>query len=130
MKALLKRLASILLLLAYCEACCAGPTVVPHPNSAGVTIRDSKFDVVQDLRSSKQIKVVQDAFLRAKRVGDTGTHLKTPTHKIDFSDRWLVDIKTGEIAVLTKVVTDLYQLDAKDLVTLKGLLEIKRQNKP
>ena len=129
MKTLLKRLVPILLLLACCEACCAGPTVVPHPNSAGVTIRDSKFDVVQDLRDPKQIKVVQDAFLRAKRVGNTGTHLKTPTHKIDFSDRWLVDINSGEIGVLTKIVTDVYQIGAKELVKLRGLLEIKRQNK-
>ena len=130
MKTLLKRIAPILLLLACCEPCCAGPTVVPHPNSAGVTIRDSKFNVVQVLRDPMQIKAVQDAFLRVKRVGDTGTHLKTPTHKIDFSDRWLVDIKTGEIGFLTKVVSDVYQLDAKDLMTLKGLLESKKQNKP
>ncbi|MES2657338.1 MAG: hypothetical protein V4689_01910 [Verrucomicrobiota bacterium] len=129
MKTLLKHLGPTVLFVACCGACSAGPTVVVHPKSAGVTIRDSKFNVVRELNDPKQIKVVQDAFLRAKRIGDTGTQLKTPTHKIDFSDRWLVDIKTGEIGVLTKVVTDVYQLDAKDLVTLKGLLELMRQNK-
>lgn len=129
MKTLLKHLVPTVLALTFCGACSAGPTVIVHPKSAGVTIRDSKFVVVQVLKDPKQIKVIQDAFLRAKRVGETATQLKTPTHKIDFSDRWLVDIKTGEIGVLTKVVTDVYQLDAKDLVALKGLLEIKRQNK-
>ena len=129
MKTLLNHLTPTVLLLAFCGACIAGPTVVVRPKSASVTIRDAKFDVVQELKDPKQIKLVQDAFLRAKRVGDTATKLKTPTHKIDFTDRWLVDIKTGEIGVLTKVVTDVYQLDAKDLVTLQGLLEFKRQNK-
>ena len=98
-------------------------SVVVHPKSAGVIIRDSKFDVVQELRDSKQIKIIQDAFLRAKRVGDTATKLKSTTHKIDFSDRWLIDIHSGEFRVLTKVVTDVYQLDANDLVAVKSLLE-------
>lgn len=111
------------MLLAFCGSCTAGPTVVVHPKSAGVAIRDSKFNVVHELKDPKQIKIVQDAFLRAKRIGDTSTKLKSPTHKIDFSDRWLVDIKTGEIGVLIKAVTDVYQLDPKDLATLKSLLE-------
>ena len=115
------------MLLAFCGTCIAGPTVVVHPKSASVTIRDSKFDVVQELKDPKQIKLVQDAFLRAKRVGDTATKLKSATHKFDFSDRWLVDINSGEIGVLTKVVTDVYQLDAKDLAALKSLLKPKAE---
>lgn len=71
--------------------------------------------------------MVQDAFLRAKRVGDTASSLKTPTHKIDFSDRWLIDINSGEIGVLSKAVTDVYQLDPKDLIVLKRLIDL-RQN--
>lgn len=123
MKTLLKHIVQTVLLLAFCGACSAGPTVVVHPKSAGVTIRDSKLDVVQVLRDPKKIKIVQDSFLRAKRVGDTVTKLKSTTHRIDFSDRWLIDIKSGEIGVLTKVVTDVYQLDPNDLLTLKGLLD-------
>ncbi len=111
------------MLLACCEARSAGPTVVVHPKSGSVTIRDLKFNVVQELKDPRQIKIVQDAFLRAKRVGDTGTKLRNPTHKIDFSDRWLVEMKTGEIGVLTKIVTDVYQLDPKDLVTVRSLLK-------
>jgi hypothetical protein len=125
MKTLLNYLTPTVILLAFCGACIAGPTVVVHPKSASVTIRDSKFDVVQELKDPKQIKLVQDAFLRAKRVGDTATKLKSATHKINFSDQWLLDIKSGEIGVLTKVVTDVYQLDAKDLAGLKSLLEPK-----
>jgi hypothetical protein len=113
------------MLIAFCGACIAGPTVTVHPKSASVTIRDSKFDVVQELKDPKQIKLVQDAFLRAKRVGDTATNLKGATHKIDFSDRWLVDINSGEFAVLTKAVTDVYQLDAKDLAALKDILKTR-----
>ena len=129
MRTLINHFAPTVLLLAFCGTCIAGPTVVVHPKSASVTIRDSKFDVVQELKDPKQIKLVQDAFLRAKRVGDTATKLKSATHKTDFSDRWLVDIKSGEIGVLTKVVTDVYQLDAKDLAAIKSLLEPKAQNK-
>ena len=125
MKTLLNYLTPTVMLLAFCGACVAGPTVVVHQKSASVTIRDSKFDVVQELKDPKLIKLVQDAFFRAKRVGDTTTNLKRATHKIDFSDRWLVDMKSGEIGVLTKVVTDVYQLDAKDLAALKSLLEPK-----
>jgi hypothetical protein len=105
----------------------AGPTVVVHPKSGSVAIRDAKFFVVQELKNPKQIKFVQDAFLRAKRVGDTKTKLKSTTHKIDFSDRWLIDVKSGEFAVLTKVVTDVYQLEARDLADLKGLMRAKGQ---
>jgi hypothetical protein len=130
MKTLLKYLAPSALLLAFCGACSAGPTVVLHPQSASVAIRDSKFEVVQELRDPKQIKIVQDAFLRAKRVGDTATKLRGATHKIDFTDRWLIDLHSGEFGVLTKVVTDVYQLDAKDLRTIKELLEPKAQSGP
>ena len=124
MKTLQKHLGPVVL-LALCGVSSAGPSLVVHPNSAGVTIRDSKFVVVQDLRDPNQIKIIQDAFLRAKRVGDTSTKLKSPTHKIDFSDRWLIDLQSGEFGVLTKVATDVYQLDSKDLETLKDLLESK-----
>jgi len=123
MKTLLIYLAPSIVLLAFCGSCIAGPTVVIHPKSDSVTIRDSNFDVVVELKDPMQIKIVQDAFLRAMRVGDTATKLRSPTHKIDFSDRWLIDIHSGELGVLTKVVTDVYQLDAKDLAALKGLLE-------
>jgi hypothetical protein len=123
MKTHLNYLAPSIMLLVFCGACIARPTVVVRSGSASVTIRDSKFEIVQELKDPKQIKLVQDAFLRAKRVGDTATKLKSATHKIDFSDRWLIDMKSGEIGVLTKVVTDVYKLDPKDLVTLKSLLE-------
>lgn len=116
-------LGPVLLLIVFCGACSAGPTVVVHPKSAGVTIRDSKFDVARELKCPKNVRMIQDAFLRAKRVGDTATMLKNATHKIDFSDRWLVDIRTGEIGLLTKVVTDVFRLESKDLVMLKSLLE-------
>ena len=123
MKTLLKLVTTTVLLSAFCEACIAGPSVIPDPKSASVTIRDDKFTVVQELKSPKQIKIVQDAFLRAKRIGDTASSSKTPTHKIDFSDRWLIDINSGEFRLLTKTVTDVYQLDAKDLIALKKTIQ-------
>ena len=123
MKTLLKHLTPAVMLFAFCGACIAGPTVVVHPKGAGVTIRDPKFEVVHELKDPKQIKVIQDAFLRAKGVGDTTTKLKGGTHKIDFSDRWLVDLESGEIGVLTMAVTEVYQLDPTDLVTLRDLLK-------
>ncbi len=85
-------------------------------------IWDDKFVVVHELKGPRQIKMLQDAFLRAKRVGDTASKLKTPTHKIDFSDRWLIDFHSGEIGVLSKSVTAVYQLEPKDLVALKRLI--------
>ena len=127
MKTLLKYVGFTVLCSAFCGICDAGPSVVTHPKSPSVRIRNDKFVVVQELKDPKQIKVVQDAFFRAKRVGDTASQLKTPTHKIDFSDRWLIDINSGEFRVLTKMVTDVYQLDAKDLIALKSLIEKKAE---
>jgi hypothetical protein len=127
MKNLRKYIAPIALLFAICGTCGAGPSVVIHPNSAGVTIRDSKFEVVQYLKDPKRVKFIQNAFFRAKRVGNTTAKLKTPTHNIDVSDRWLIDIHSGEFGLLTKSVTDVYRLDSKDLATIKGLLEFKAE---
>jgi hypothetical protein len=127
MKTFLNHLAPSVMLLAFCGTCIAGPTVVVHPKSASVTIRDSDSGVVQELKDPKQIKLVQDAFIRAMHVGDTATKLTRATHKFDFSDRWLVDINSGEIGVLTKVVTHVYQIDTKDLAAIKSLLDPKAE---
>jgi len=48
--------------------------------------------------------------------------LKSITHKIDFSDRWLLNIKTGEIGVLSMAVVDVYQISPIDLKNLKKLI--------
>ena len=116
------KLTLILASLAICGICHAGPSVAPPPKVNSVNVRGADFSLVKNVSDPKDLKLLQDMFLRAKRVGDTATMLKTPTHKIDFSNRWLIDINSGEIGVLSKGVTDVYQLDAKDLIALKGLL--------
>ena len=125
MNTLLRHLVITVLTPAFCGICCAGPSVVSHPKAPSVKIWDDKFVVVQELKDPRQIKIVQDAFLRAKRVGDTASNLKTPTHKIDFSDRWLIDFHSGEIGVLSKMVTDVYQIAPKDLIAFKRLIAPK-----
>ncbi len=123
MKSLLKASTHALLAFVFAVACIAGPAVVPHPKSPAVKVWDSKFVVVQEFKDPETIKTIQGIFLRSRRVGDTNSHLKTSTHKIDFSDRWLFDIKSGEIGVLSKAVVDVYQVDPADLESLKRLIE-------
>ncbi|MBK1856837.1 hypothetical protein [Cerasicoccus arenae] len=122
MKSILKPFVFALLLIAFAAACIAGPAVVLHPKSPAVKIWDDQFVVVQEFDDPKEIKTIQDIFLRSKRVGDTSTHLKNSTHKVSFSDRWLLDIKSGEIGVLSKAVVDVYQIAPKDLKILKKLI--------
>ena len=120
----------ILLFVALFETCLAGPKVVPHPKAGTVQIRNSKFVVVVELKDPKKIKLLQDLFRRSTRVGSTKTHLKTPTHKIDFSDRWLIDLQSGEFGILTKTVSDVYQIDMKEIATLKKLVKPAEQVVP
>jgi len=127
MKSILQALSIALVLFCFAGACVAGPAVVPHPKAPAIKVWDSKFVVVQEFSDPRKIKAIQDIFVRSKRVGDTSSHLKTPTHKIDFSDRWLLDIKTGEIGVLSKAVVDVYQIGPNDLNTLQKLIETKAQ---
>lgn len=100
-----------------------GPKVVPHKNNkTGVNVRNEDFELVYRITKPADIKLVQDMFLRAKKIGDTTTLLKTPTHKFDFSDRWLLDLNSGQFGVLTKVISPVYQLQPKDIETLTTLI--------
>ena len=105
----------------------AGPVVVLHLNSKTVKVWNNEFEVVHEFRDHAQIKVIQDVFSRAKKIGNTSSYLKTPTHKIDFSDRWLIDLNTGEFGMLSKQVRDVYQLEAEDLEALKRLIPTKAE---
>jgi hypothetical protein len=125
MKPSFKRVVLAFLFVGLSGICAAGPTVVPYPRAASVKVLDDKFVVVQEFKDSKQIKLAQSIFLRSKRVGGTQSYLKTPTHKIDFSDRWLIDINSGEIGCLSKKTMDVYQIDAQDLLVLRNLIETK-----
>lgn len=116
---------SMLLFFALTVIGFAGPAVVPHSQAPAVKVWDDKFAVVQEFKDPTAIKVIQDIFLRSKRVGDTSSRWTTPTHKIDFSERWLVELKKGEIRVLSKAVVDVYQIEAKDLETLQKLVGTK-----
>lgn len=101
----------------------AGPQVVPHPKSKNnVLVWEHNFEVFFRFKEPTSIKIIQDAFLRAKKVGDTSSHLKKTTHFIDFSDRWQIDLKSGEIAVFSKTITNVYQLNDEDLNTLQKLI--------
>ncbi len=112
----------LLLVVSFSDVVFAGPKVVPHPKVRFVTVRNDKFAVIRELKDPKVIKSVQDIFLRAKKTGDTKTHLKKVTHMIDFSDRWLVDIHSGEITVLSKTRVAVYRIEPKDLVEFKKII--------
>ncbi|GEM_PF-4216225 len=111
-----------LLLSVVCTGICfGGPNVSVHENAAGVSIRNHAFDVVRTLSSPEEIAVVQRMFRQAKKIGTTKKRIISPTHTVDFSDRWLVDMESGTFAVLTKQVTDVYQLSEEDLKVLKNM---------
>lgn len=116
------RLVSLLLLMVCSAIVCAGPKVVPHPKAGVVKVRDENFIVVYEFKTPQSIKLVQGIFLRAKKIGDTKAHFQNATHKMDFSDRWLIDINSGEIRVLSKAMVPVYRIEAGDLAELKGLI--------
>jgi hypothetical protein len=113
--------------LLLCVMCWAGPSVVVHPKTTSVKIWDDESAVLCELVEPKQIGVVQDAFRRAKRIRNNATQKVRATHKLDFADRWLIDIDRGEIAILTKAVTDVYKLDPEDLVAVRALIPPKAE---
>ena len=105
--------------------CFAGPRVSPPKNAEGVNIRNNEFEIERVISDPQKIEWLQNAFHRAKKVGDTKSHLKNPTHKIDLSDRWLIDLQNGEIGVLSKAATDVYQITQEDLEALQKLIQDK-----
>jgi hypothetical protein len=115
--------------LALCAVCYAGPVVAVHPKAKSVNIWDDKFVVVQELVEPKQIQIFQDAFRRAKRIRNNATEPVRATHKIDFAERWLIDIDSGELVVLSKAIVDVYVLDAKDLIAVRALIDPKAEQR-
>ena len=85
----------------------AGPVVVPHPKLNGtVNFRETHTGVMHNVSDALTITQLQEMFKRARKIGDTISHLKTYSHNIDFSNRWLVNLDTGEIGMLRKLVEE------------------------
>ena len=118
---------SVAALLAFCEMCLAGPSVAVHPKSPSVKIWDNASAVVCELVDPKQIAVVQDAFRRAKRIRSNATTKVRVTHSIGFRNRWLIDLDSGEIAVLTMAITNVYKLAPEDLIEVRALIAPKAE---
>lgn len=107
----------------------AGPSVIPHSKlNNSVNIRDTDTGVIRNISDASTVTLLQEMFKRAKKIGDTVSHLKTYSHNIDFSNRWLVDLDTGEIGILKKQVSDVYQLQAEDLKKLKQIIQTSHNN--
>ena len=102
----------------------AGPVVVPHPKLKGtVNLRDARSGVMHTVSDVFIINQLQEMFKRARKIGDTISHLKTYSHNIDFSNRWLVNLDTGEIGMLRKQVSDDYQMEPDDLKELQQIIQ-------
>lgn len=105
----------------------AGPVVVPNPITKSVRVLNNDFKIVCEFYDPAPIKVIQDAFLRARKIGKSNSFLIVSTHKIDFSDRWLLDLNSGKFQVLSKSIKNVYQLGPQDLKTLQHLILNKAQ---
>jgi hypothetical protein len=102
----------------------AGPVVVPHPKANGtVNLRDTHTGVMHNVGDELTVTQLQEMFKRARKIGDTISHLKTYSHSIDFSNRWLVNLDTGEIGMLRMLVGDVYQLEPDDLKKLQQIIQ-------
>ena len=122
------RLLLVSLYIVFHSIACAGPKVAPHPNAGGVVkVSNKDYSAIYEFKEAKDIALFQGIFLRAKKVGNTRTHLKKTTHKINFSDSWLVDMNTGEAGVLSKTHMPVYRIAPKDLKVLKKLLDNKAE---
>lgn len=85
-------------------------------------MRDARTGVIHNHSNELTITQLQEMFKRARKIGDTISHLKTYSHNIDFSDRWLFNLDTGEIGMLRKKVGDVYQLEPDDLKKLQQII--------
>jgi hypothetical protein len=47
------------------------------------------------------------------------------THKLDIPDRWLMDIEIGEIVILSKAISEVYQLQVEDAVAVRVLIKVR-----
>jgi hypothetical protein len=102
----------------------AGPVVVPHQKLSGtVNVRDTHTGVMHNISDASTITQLQEMIKRARKIGDTSSHLKTYSYNIDFSDRWLVNLDTGEIGMLRMLVGDVYQLEPDDLKKLRQIIQ-------
>ncbi|MEM7384129.1 MAG: hypothetical protein AAF514_04220 [Verrucomicrobiota bacterium] len=99
----------------------SGPIVRPHSQTGTVEIRQA-LKVVRTLTEAEHIEAVQDVFLRSRKTGDSQTHKVKATHTIDFSDRWLVDLQSGNLTILSKAVTPVYRMQPHDLEVLRLLI--------
>lgn len=105
----------------------AGPLVTPNPKLKNtVNIRDVRTGIIVNISDSLIIMELQEMFKRAKKTGNTISGLKTYSHNIDFSERWLVNLDTGEIGILRKMVGDVYTLESEDLDRLKKIISTMR----
>jgi hypothetical protein len=114
----------IVLLFLSSSVVYAGPFVVPHSKlNHSVNIRNISSGAMLKISDTSIVAQIQDMFKRAKRIGDSRSHLKTVSHNIDFSDRWMVDLSTGEFGILKKRIGDVYRLESQDLENLKQIIE-------
>jgi len=105
----------------------AGPVVVPNPIAKSVRVLNNDFKIVREFYDPAPIKIIQEAFLRARKIGESNSFSIASTHKIDFSDRWLLDLNSGKFHVLSKSIQNVYQLEPQDLETLQHLILNKGQ---
>ena len=99
--------------------------MVPDPKVSTIKVWDKSFEVVRKFKEPKEIKLVQDVFLRVKKAGDTSARLKSRTRKIDFSDRWVVDLNKGEVGILSKSQISVCRLKKEDLLVLQKRIKTK-----
>jgi hypothetical protein len=96
----------------------AGPTLSAP---AEVFIRDHNFDLVVTLTDPVEIKSIIDAIRRAPVIPAT-TGGPPLSHKIDLKDRWLYDVSSGRLMLLSKTDQPTYQLIAADRALLEALI--------
>jgi hypothetical protein len=98
---MIKIFSIVILFLISSSIVFAGPVVVPHPKANNtVNFRDTQIRIISNISDVSTITQIQEMFRRSKKIGDTISHLRTYSHNIDFSDRWLVNLETGEFGML------------------------------
>lgn len=101
----------------------AGPSLSAP---AEVYIRDHKFDLVITLSDPAEIKIIMDAIRRASVIPVTvgGPPL---SHKIDLKDRWLYDVSSGRLMLLSNTEQSTYQLLEPDRTLLEAIINRKEK---
>lgn len=100
----------------------AGP-VVKLPKSERVEVRNAKMELVRTIDDPADLVILTDCIRDALKIGSTETVQHVYTHKVGLEQSWRYDTSSGDLTLLSKVVTPVYRIRRGDRQRFERLLK-------